>query len=151
MSKSNLGNFIRILGDINLIKGLRSFLRSFWGKLILSFLLILILLKFLYYFLGLDVISIIVPYQAVDSIIKSCSPFISVEQCPNGDWVVGRNSIHVDGSISVFNKYGFLLYTSEGWVGTRETLIGKLRTILGKESGCSENESINICQTRKIR
>ena len=151
MNKSSLGNFITRLRDINLIESLKSFLKSCLGKLILTLLLILILLKFLYYFLGFDVISIILPYQTVDSIIKSCSPFISVEQCPNGDWVVGRNSIHVDGSISVFNKYGFLLYTSEPWVGTRETLIGKLRTILGKESGCSENESIDICQTRKIK
>ena len=133
------------LRNINLIEGVKSFLKFRWGKLIATSLLLLIL----YYFFGLNIIYIIIPHhKSVDSIINSCSNFITVEKCPNGDWVVGRNFIHVDGTVSVFNKYGFLVYEYGPWTGTHKSFIGKLRKILGKESGCSESESIHICKMR---
>lgn len=89
-------------------------------------------------------------YRTAMWLFEDCHEVVSVEKCPNGDWVTGRYGMRLTkGTYDVYNRWGYLVVGISGGLpgdGVAEsTPEYRLRKQLKLSVGCNQVDSIKRC------
>ena len=100
------------------------------------FFVVILLFKFSFRIWGFTLLTLKRVLKTTD-ISKQCLLGLSVELCPNGDYVVGRFNMERDGDrYTVYDSKGNFLLSEGGLVTKSVSILYTKRILLGQKVGC---------------